>query len=83
MSLNSTATADQIADQVVFLLRHLGPQREREMIDSLGISAAVLRQTIDQLAAAKRIERQAPDRWRLIPTSNASVRGTRTVSHGR
>lgn len=83
MSLNSTATDDQIADQVVFLLRHLGPQREREMTDSLGIAAMALRKTIDHLVALKRIERQAPDRWRLIPTSNSTVHWTRTVSHGR
>jgi len=80
MSQHSTTAADQLVDQVLFLLRHLGPQREREMTDSLGIALPTLRATIDQLVAAKRIERQAPDRWRLIPIS---IRPSGAVNHGR
>lgn len=59
------------AEQIVFLLRHLGPQRERDLLDSLGIRFADLRQAIAGLVAARRIERHGPDRWRLIPTPAA------------
>lgn len=59
------------ADQIVFLLRHLGAQRERDLRDSLGVSPAILRQALADLGTARRIERHGPDRWRLIPSTTA------------
>lgn len=42
----STSTGNTLADQVVYLLRFLGPQREEEMLESLGCTPQDLRQTI-------------------------------------
>lgn len=68
----ATVTLCQIpAEQIVFLLRHLGPQRERDLIDSLDVPWSTLSQALATLAAIRRIERHGPDRWRLIPTPAA------------
>ena len=64
-------------EQIVFLLRHMGPQRERDLLDSLGVPIATIRHVLAELVAQRRIERHAPDRWRLIP-----ARSTPTLNPG-
>ena len=67
------------ADSIVFLLRHMGPQSDRDLLDSLGLHAATLRETLATLATAGRIERHGANRWRIVParpvpTSNPGTR---------
>ncbi len=81
----SSPTATPV-DQIVFLLRHLGPQRESELVDTLGLPIGDLRQVTARLVDAGRIERQNDGRWRIIPalaSSCASSRAPQQVSHGR
>lgn len=55
------------AESILFLLRHMGPQSDRDLLDSLGRPAAELRATLAQLAADGRIERHGAARWRIVP----------------
>lgn len=66
---SATPTATP-ADQIVFLLRHLGPQRERELMDTLGLPLGDLRQLIARLERSGRIERHEDARWRIIPSAS-------------
>jgi len=59
--------SDDPAASILFLLRHMGPQSDRDLLDSLGLHVATLRETLAGLERAGRIERHALNRWRLIP----------------
>jgi DNA-binding HxlR family transcriptional regulator len=62
---------DTPADSIAFLLRHLGPQSDRDLLDSTGLHAATLRDTLAALEMSGRIERHGVNRWRLIPARPA------------
>lgn len=64
---------DPAHDGIVFLLRHLGPQTDRDLADSLNVSLAELRKTLNALSSAKRIERHGSTAWRLVPITPARI----------
>ena len=62
---------DSPADAIVFLLRHMGPQSDRDLLDSLGLHVATVREALAALGSSGRIERHGANRWRLIPARSA------------
>jgi DNA-binding IclR family transcriptional regulator len=67
------------ADSIVFLLRHMGAQRTRDLADSVGMSFVELDRVLVELQAARRIEPDGRGKWRLIPSAAAPTHnpGTR------
>lgn len=59
------------ADSILFLLRHMGPQTDRDLLDSLSLHAATLRETLATMQHDGRIERHGANRWRIVPARPA------------
>lgn len=66
------------ANSILFLLRHMGSQSDRDLLDSLGLPVSELRAALAQLAAARRIERHGATRWRIVPAAAAPTRNPGT-----